>query len=254
MCKYSFFLPFLLFSASLFAIQLSEEQTLQMAEKIWYNECRGSTKGLTSWNEGEDFASMGIGHFIWYPEGRIAVFEETFPALLVFLEARGKTLPDWLQKQRKCPWYTKESFDKEFDESQLRHLRKFLYETRTDQALFMADRLEKSLPQILANAPPRDKAHLETTFQRLAATPRGLFILLDYVNFKGYGTSPTERYNGQGWGLLQVLQAMPAETDNPCQDFVDAAKKLLARRVKNALPERREERWLEGWNKRLSSY
>ena len=26
----------------------------------------GTISGLTSWNVGENFASLGIGHFIWY--------------------------------------------------------------------------------------------------------------------------------------------------------------------------------------------
>ena len=29
--------------------------------------------------------------------------------------------------------------------------------------------------------------------------------MIDYVNFKGDGLKPTERYKGEGWGLLQVL-------------------------------------------------
>ncbi|PWU11360.1 MAG: hypothetical protein C5B47_00975, partial [Verrucomicrobia bacterium] len=33
--------------------------------QVWKNECAGTTSGLTSWNRGEDFASLGIGHFIW---------------------------------------------------------------------------------------------------------------------------------------------------------------------------------------------
>jgi hypothetical protein len=29
----------------------------------------GSITGLTTWNAGEEFPSLGIGHFIWYPAG-----------------------------------------------------------------------------------------------------------------------------------------------------------------------------------------
>ncbi len=244
---------FFLICSPLGAHNISEDAALEMAQKIWYNECRGTIKGLTSWNDGEDFASMGIGHFIWYPEGRMGVFEETFPHLLTFLESRGKILPPPLQKNRKCPWYTKKDFEKDFDESSLRKIRRFLYETRSDQALFMVKRLEESLPKLLACA-PKEKEHIETLFQSLLANTKGTFILLDYINFKGYGTSPNERYQEQGWGLLQVLLAMPPKTEKPCEDFVAAAKKVLTRRVKNSLPERREDRWLEGWHKRLERY
>jgi hypothetical protein len=49
-------------------------------KKIWQNECNGTIAGLTSWNAGEDFASLGIGHFIWYPKGRRGPFEKVFPS------------------------------------------------------------------------------------------------------------------------------------------------------------------------------
>ncbi len=81
----------------------------------------------------------------------------------------------------------------------------------------------------------------------------GTFALIDYVNFKGEGTLLTERYNGQGWGLLQVLEAMPGEGD-ATRAFSQAAKAMLARRVRNAPPERHEERWLPGWEARVERY
>ncbi|MFZ4681922.1 MAG: hypothetical protein ACOYMS_05440, partial [Terrimicrobiaceae bacterium] len=59
----------LLSSSLVFAqsIQLSDAQANEIGRRIWKNECAGSVDGLTSWNSGEDFASLGIGHFIWYP-------------------------------------------------------------------------------------------------------------------------------------------------------------------------------------------
>jgi len=81
----------------------------------------------------------------------------------------------------------------------------------------------------------------------------GTFALIDYVNFKGEGTLETERYKGQGWGLLQVLETMP-EGGDPVREFSQAAKATLARRVRNAPPERHEERWLPGWDARVERY
>src|SRR6266446_3164255 len=52
------------------AITLSHADVQRIGKKIWQNECNGTISGLTSWNQGEDFASLGIGHFIWYPQGR----------------------------------------------------------------------------------------------------------------------------------------------------------------------------------------
>ncbi len=44
--------------------RLSPDQLQRVGQRIWQNECSGTIDGLTSWNSGEDFASLGIGHFI----------------------------------------------------------------------------------------------------------------------------------------------------------------------------------------------
>ena len=68
---------------------------------------------------------------------------------------------------------------------------------------------------------------------------------MDYVNFKGEGVNPTERYRGQGWGLLQVLEAMPA-TGAPLPGFVKAADQVLTRRVANSPRARNESQVVAG--------
>jgi hypothetical protein len=87
----------------------------------------------------------------------------------------------------------------------------------------------------------------------VAATPNGVYALVDYVNFKGEGTNPRERYRGQGWGLLQVLQEMNDNSAGPAAaEFSRAAKRVLARRIANA--PRREDQWRAGWFTRCDSY
>ena len=49
-------------------LTLSPEEARRIGRLIWRNESGGTRGGLTSWNAGEDFASLGIAHFIWYPE------------------------------------------------------------------------------------------------------------------------------------------------------------------------------------------
>ena len=96
--------------------------------------------------------------------------------------------------------------------------------------------------------------------QKLADSAEGLFAVIDYYNFKGLGVNPRERYQQQGWGLIQVLQEILAmETgDADCIDLVEqfrqAAAKRLSLRVKLSPPERNETRWLEGWLARLQGY
>jgi len=46
--------------------ELSASQKAAIGKKIWQNECACSVDGLTTWNAGEEFPSLGIGHFIWY--------------------------------------------------------------------------------------------------------------------------------------------------------------------------------------------
>ena len=62
-------LALLLPSSASATISLSHQEAMRVGRKIWQNECDGSVAGLTSWNAGENFASLGIGHFICYPPG-----------------------------------------------------------------------------------------------------------------------------------------------------------------------------------------
>src|SRR5215210_6934396 len=81
---------------------LTDTELDSIGRRVWQNECGGTVQGLTSWNAGEDFASLGIGHFIWYPRGRRGPFEESFPKLVAFLKARKAAVPAWLEGD--CPW------------------------------------------------------------------------------------------------------------------------------------------------------
>jgi len=111
------------------------------------------------------------------------------------------------------------------------------------------------LPKMLAEAAPADRTNVQQQFERLTQTPQGCYALIDYVNFKGEGVLHTERYHGQGWGLLQVLEAMHGNSDSGAPDeFAQAAKAVLTRRVQNAPPDRHESRWLTGWLRRVNSY
>ncbi|HEX4086761.1 MAG TPA: hypothetical protein VHY22_17745 [Chthoniobacteraceae bacterium] len=233
------------------AAEIPAAELARIGRKVWDNECAGTISGLTSWNVGEDFASLGIGHFIWYPAGKRGPFEESFPLLVDYLEAHGQRVPGWLHGP--CPWNTRTDFLVALQSERMDRLRALLANTTTLQAGFLAKRMHEALPKMLAAAPPQDAGRVRQNFERLAATGPGTFALIDYVNFKGEGTLPTERYHGEGWGLLQVLAAMP-ENGNALREFSHAARAMLERRVRNAPPERHEERWLPGWDSRVDRY
>ena len=237
---------------------LSSGDALKVGKRVWQNECGGTISGLTSWNQGEDFASLGIGHFIWYPKGRRGPFEESFPKLVSFISSRGAKLPALLLAVghlQPCPWNSRAEFLKAQNTSEMNQLRRFLADTIDLQAEFLVARLDASLPKMLAEAAPADRTNVQKQFERLTKTPQGCYALIDYVNFKGEGVLHTERYQGQGWGLLQVLEAMQGNSDSDAPDeFARAAKVVLTRRVQNAPADRHESRWLTGWLRRVNSY
>src|SRR6266480_1377782 len=239
------------------AINLSHSDVLRIGKRIWQNECNGTITGLTAWNEGEDFASLGIGHFIWYPRGRRGPFEESFPKLVSFIAKRGAKLPGLLLGigERPCPWNSRAEFLQAQNTPEMKQLRQFLADTVDLQAEFLISRLQNAPPKMLAEAAPSDRANVQQQFERLASAPQGCYALVDYVNFKGEGVLHTERYQGQGWGLLQVLESMHGTSDTTAVDeFSGAAKAILTRRVHNAPVARHESRWLAGWIRRVSSY
>ncbi len=238
------------------AINLSNAEAFRIGKKIWQNECRGTIAGLTSWNEGENFASLGIGHFIWYPEGVRGPFEESFPKFLSFAADHRGNLPGWLHQARVCPWNSRTEFLRAKDSATMKELRQFLASTVDLQAHFMVSRLQNALAKMLEEAASSDRANVQQQFERVASTSRGCYALVDYVNFKGEGVLRTERYRDQGWGLLQVLEGMHGSGNSPsaAREFSRSAAAILTRRVQNSPPERKESRWLPGWLNRVNSY
>ena len=232
---------------------LTDRELVSIGQRVWQNECGGSREGLTSWNSGENFASLGIGHFIWYPKGMRGPFEESFPELARFLAANGAKLPAWLKPGASCPWRTRAEFQSAAKSRQMSDLRDLLASTVVIQSRFLAQRMEAALPKLLAATSASQRGNVKLRFEKLAASGKGTFALIDYVNFKGEGTNPSERYNGEGWGLLQVIEGMKDDA-SPLQAFSDSAARVLARRVKNSPPERNEDKWLAGWVRRVDSY
>jgi len=255
-----FFLFTSLFSST---ITLTQKQANYIAKKVWKNEGAGKDKYLVWWNEGEDFASVGIGHFIWFPKGHTERFREVFPMVVEQMKKRSVKMPDWLNAKTPLPWKNKSAFftAKKAKSKQYMELFLFLKRTMSYQAEFMADRLSKALPQMLDTIDdPKRKALVKKRFYEVmynkdgTINERGLYVLLDYTNFKGEGTLKSERYKGQGWGLLQVLEHMNPQEMNKQKAFALSAKAMLSRRIKNSPKARGEERWRKGWNIRLESY
>lgn len=234
-------------------LRISRTEARDIGKQIWNNECSGTIAGLTSWNNGEYFASLGIGHFIWYHRDKRGPFEESFPPLVKFIHSRGIPVPQ-IARRSTCPWKSREEFERAINSPSMVELRKFLHTTIPLQAEFIFLRLENSLPKMLVSLPPNKRDTVRNRFYSVAGSAKGKYALMDYVNFKGEGTKKSERYKGQGWGLLQVLleMRMPTVKTTVPGEFAAAADRVLTRRVQNAPND--ESRWLRGWRNRLQTY
>ena len=236
--------------------KLSAAQRRAIGRKIWKNESGGKVDGLTHWNEGEEFPSLGIGHFIWYPKGFDGRWTETFPEFIRYAQSRGAPGIPATALLADCPWNSRSSFSKDFRGARLNGLRKWLASNVSLQTDFIMAKSRAALPKIMAAAPANQRARIRSNYEKVATTPNGTYALIDYVNFKGDGTNPRERYNGQGWGLMWVLMEMREVPAGPtaAREFAAAAKRRLDLRVKNSPPARGEKRWTPGWHNRCDTY
>jgi hypothetical protein len=256
-------LTILLQSSEPIAIHLSRDQADFIAQRVWENEANGDLDYLIYWNKNESFLSLGIAHFLWYGKDNRDRYQEMFPLLVDYFAKHNVRLPEWLDRDTPCLWEDYDSFMKAKNEKspQYQELYDLLVRTMPIQVNFTIERMQDALPKIVAviHDPQREEQIKKAYYRMLNSkngvlSTHGVYAVLDYVNFKGEGTSPDERYHGEGWGLLQVLEAMDPMTENASRAFADAAKEVLSRRIRNAPPERNETQWREGWFKRVESY
>ncbi|MBK1791616.1 hypothetical protein [Persicirhabdus sediminis] len=239
------------------ASQLSRSDKQKIGQKIWLNESGGKVSGLTAWNQGEEFPSLGIGHFIWYPVNYNGPYTESFPQFLNYAHRAGrKDIPSWLKSTPKCPWPNRTAFQADINGQRLSELRKFLANSVELQTDFIIHRSEQSLGKMMNAAPASQRARIQANYRKLATTSNGTYALIDYPNFKGDGTNPNERYKGEGWGLMQVLLEMRDVPSGQAaaNEFAAAAKRRLDLRIKNSDPARGENRWRAGWHNRCDTY
>lgn len=237
---------------------LSDRELTLISNKIYGNEASYRPENLMVWHNDENFASLGIGHFIWYPKGEVQRFDQTFPSFIDYMRAHNIQVPAWLISARStgAPWPNKQVFDRSKNHPEFLELKRLLSNTKKLQTKFFFDRVHQSIPQIVKQIPQGQRQHVVNNYNTLANTPGGWYPLIDYINFKGKGIKVTERYNGQGWGLLQALQEMRPVARGPqaLQEFSRATQAVLERRVRNSPAQNNEARWLPGWRNRTATY
>jgi len=238
-------------------LNLNKEELQWVGLQIYRNECAAKRECLVTWNQGEDFPSLGIGHFIWYPVEKKGPFIESFPQLIAYLQESTIRLPDWLEQLSPfaAPWPDREAFYKVVNQKQVESLRVLLEQTQWLQAAFMLARAQASLNGILAVTPENQRQAMSQNLSALLQTRGGIYALIDYVNFKGEGLSSQEQYQGQGWGLRQVLETMDVTGGiTTLAAFRLAAIDVLTRRARLAPRSIEREKWLAGWIKRVETY
>jgi len=245
--------------------ELSDVDFDWIATRIYQNEAAGQSRYLAWWGDGEDFPSFGIGHFIWFPTGVDAPFDEMFPDMIAFVQQRSPNnlpVPGWLRNLTPfdAPWTDKQQFDQALYLADMTELRRWLEATKQQQSRFIVSTFEQRWRDLAL--PAEQYQHMTMLLQKMAATREGLFAVVDYYNFKGLGINPRERYQGQGWGLIQVLEALlqadnsgaDGKHDKLVEQFRQAAESRLRLRVNLSPTDRNESRWLDGWLKRLQGY
>ena len=258
--------------------QLTDTDYAWIGVKIYQNEAASNPKYLTHWGKGEDFPSFGIAHFIWFPDistpqgGAKKIpppYQETFPAMFAFVSKKSPP-PIWLQQLWKqstpssrqafnAPWQTKAQFDAAQSSSHMLSLRQWLLNTQAHQARFVVKGFQQRWADETASLSTKRLERLNQRLNNMMAFKKGLFSVVDYFNFKGLGNNPKEKYQGQSWGLISVLEGMPqaafeGKNSTALMAFITSAKKQLQQRTELAPKERNESRWLKGWFKRLDGY
>ena len=227
----------------------NDEKIASFEKKIRKNELSFSRFQVVYWNPHEPFLSLGVGHFIWFPKDQTFPYEEAFPKLLKFLKQEKCNLPTWIKDDCSCPWKTRAEFEKDLDKQN--DLRKLLEDTTALQTRFIVINSFDVFERIVASCVETEKTKINDRIESLLKDPRGLFALIDYNHFKGSGLYVKEYRHGKGFGLKQVLEAMPDDSIN-LDTFVKTAQDILKERVR--LSQGREEKWLSGWLKRIDRY
>ncbi|SFR50219.1 hypothetical protein [Thiomicrospira sp. ALE5] len=239
---------------------ITESELTELANRIRFNETANRAEWQVFWSPHEAFPSLGLGHFIWLPADVAVEFEPAFPAMAQFVAQHYPTAA-WLLAEH-APWATRAEFvaAQQAGHEDIQELQAWLLATQTWQMVFILERFAERAELAKARLALTDPDPRWQLFMHLMTSTAGRYALIDYSNFKGWGDLEQERYQGQGWGLFNVLNQMlvtnenimKTNKNNLLKSFADAAYQVLEQRV--SLAPNPEERWLPGWKVRTQTY
>jgi hypothetical protein len=233
---------------SLQAFFPNEEKMSVLENKIKKNETSLQDK-VIYWHLHEPFPYLGLGRFIWFPKDSNFSYEEDFPRLLKFMKDSGHKLPEWLGKEFSCPWSSRQEFEN--DQKKQLELKQLLESGINLQIKFLVTHSFETFEKIVDSFDESCKSLMINKLEKLLEDPRGLYALIDYCQFKGSGLNEKEFKDGRGFGLKQVIEALPQDSLN-VESFVKTAKDILKERAKNS--HGHDEKWLSSWINRLDRY
>jgi hypothetical protein len=252
---------------------LSKHQLLSLGYRMWNNYAGGTLEGLTKWDgsdEHHQFMYLGIANNIWKPANADPMFGQDWPTVARRLQELGCKIQPWMLED--CPWKTEEEFDASFNGKKMTWLRNHLSKKKLvrAQAFCIAERLERTIDEnsvdsLLTGLNDDQKAVVKKNFDLVVHTknPFGCYALIDYVNFKGEGKlGISSQFNGESWGLLQVLLNMKTPEDGAndstiINTFVDGAKVTLHNRIINHKiedPNSNDAQYWDIWVAHLDNY
>jgi hypothetical protein len=239
---------------------LSTQELNDLANRIRFNETANRAEWQVFWSSREAFPSLGLGHFIWLPADVEVPFEAAFPAMAAFVAEQIAT-PEWLLAEH-APWPNRSAFiaAQQAHDDKIQTLQAWLLASQPLQMAFILQRFEQRADLAKTRLGLSDQEPRWQLFIDLMATTAGRYALVDYTNFKGWGDLTQERYQGQGWGLFDVLEQMLSAHENLANMnetnklalFAEASYHVLERRV--TLAPNEEMPWLPGWKVRTESY
>jgi hypothetical protein len=220
----------------------------KIGQMIFYNEGKNLDDNLIHWNDGESFASMGIGHFLWDSKSD----NDQFPKFIKYLQNMGvKNIPKPFLNE--VPWKTKTELDDQKQAKLITPLIDFLKrpDIMTYQVEFIRQNFTIDLFSI-SNLSKSNRVKVASRLNEITSQQFGWYLILDYANFKGVNSNTDNEY-GVSWGLIDVLKQMDS---GEFSEFSKSAKYVLKRRVDNAPSDKKtqEQKWLTGWNVRCDSY
>lgn len=201
--------------------RLNREEKIKLGRAIAKKEL--GSEGLIDWTPSEDFASLGIMHATWGSEKTIK-HQNGFLKFLYYVQSKGGTIPDFLQKNQDNPWNSRSSFfyAKTSNDPRMIQLQKFLQATKDLQVDFTIDQAAQACNKIIAKGKYNQNDILK--LKQLSSDAQGIFAIIDYVNFKGEGNLD----DPSSWGFANVIHEMQLSGGNEIYRFIVAAEKVLA--------------------------